>query len=152
MRDMYMRFLIVMVLLIAGCAGEPRETAAPATTAAPVVTTAAPATTAAPVVTTTAPVEEGVTIISFYDPVDDVYLDGKVYMDVVFIGNVVGGEIKIQHADIPEKEDTRLSEAKYIIEFETEIRGNPLKKKWTVTKTELFSPKLKLDVREKPIG
>lgn len=142
------KYLILGVLFLAiasaGCTGGSSEPAAssPETTQA----TTAPPTTSAPTATE-APVEY--TILSFYDPIDDVYVDGKIYLDYSVYGNSKNGEIKIQHKDIPEKEATQAGEPKYDIEFVGVIKGNPTRKKWTLTQTELFSPAQTLNVREK---
>jgi hypothetical protein len=139
------KYLILGVLFLAiasaGCTGGSSEP--PETTQA---TTTAPATTSAPAATEAA-VEY--TILYFYDPIDDAYVDGKIYIDYAVYGNSKDGQIKIQHKDIPEKETTQAGEPKYDIEFEGVIKGNPTKKKWTLTQTELFSPEQTLEVREK---
>lgn len=141
-----MKYLILGVLLLAiasaGCTGGSSEPAA----SSPETTQAAPATTSAPTATE-APVEY--TILSFYDPIDEVYVDGKIYLDYVVYGNSKDGKITIQHKDIPEKETTMAGEPNYDIQFEGVINWNPTKKTWTLTQTELFSPAQTLNVREK---
>jgi hypothetical protein len=146
------KFLIMGIFLLiiasAGCTGGSDTTTATATEEP--ATTSPPATTL-PAVTTLPPVEEvDYTKISFYDPVDDIYVDGKIYLEYLLYGKTTDGEIKIQHADIPEKETTMLGEPKYILEYEGVVNNNPLKKTFTVTQTELFSPELTLEVRKKP--
>jgi hypothetical protein len=147
------KFLIMGIFLLiiasAGCTGGSESTTA--TPTEETATTPPPATTL-PAVTTPPPVEEvDYTIISFYDPVGGVNVDGKVYLEYLLYGKTKDGEIKIQHADIPEKETTMLGEPKYILEYVGVVSNNPVKKTFTLTQTELFSPELTLEVRQKPL-
>ena len=146
------KFLIMGIFLLiiasAGCTGGP-DTTTPTVTEEP-ATTSPPATTL-PAATTPPPAEDvDYTKISFHDPVDDVYVDGKIYLEYVLYGKTKDGEIIIQHADIPEKETTVLGEPKYMLEYEGVVSNNPIKKTFTITQTELFSPELTLEVRQKP--
>ncbi len=145
------KYLIIGVFLFviasAGCTGPPDTTTTVVTEGA--ATTSPPTTT--PAAATLPPVEEvDYTKISFYDPVDAVYVDGKIYLDYVLYGKTKDGEIKIQHADIPVKEATMLGEPKYLLDYEGVVNNNPIKKTFTLTQTELFSHELTLEVRQKP--